>query len=31
MVCDNHGQADEAKEWRHIADAMRMMRGPHQS
>jgi hypothetical protein len=31
QACDSHGEADEAKEWRHIADAMKMMRGPHQS
>lgn len=29
--CDDNGDATEAKEWRHIADAMKMMRGPHQS
>ena len=31
QACESHGEADEAKEWRHIADAMKMMRGPHQS
>jgi len=31
QACESHGDAEEAKEWRHIADAMRMMRGPHQS
>jgi hypothetical protein len=31
QTCENGGAVDEAKEWRHIADAMRMMRGPHQS
>lgn len=30
-ACETHGEGDEAKEWRHIADAMKMMRGPHQS
>ena len=30
-ACETHGEADEAEEWRHIADAMKMMRGPHQS
>jgi len=29
--CEGNGQADEAREWRHIEDAMKMMRGPHQS
>jgi len=29
--CDSGGEADEAREWRHIAEAMKMMRGPHQS
>jgi hypothetical protein len=31
QACEDHGEADEAKEWRHIEDAMKMMRGPHQS
>jgi hypothetical protein len=31
QACESHGEADEAKEWRHIEDAMKMMRGPHQS
>jgi hypothetical protein len=31
QACENQGDADEAKEWRHIEDAMKMMRGPHQS
>ncbi len=31
QACESRGEADEAKEWRHIADAMKMMRGPHQS
>ena len=25
------GDDEEAKEWRHIEDALKMMRGPHQS
>lgn len=29
--CETRGEADEAREWRHIADAMKMMQGPHQS
>jgi hypothetical protein len=28
---ESKGEADEAREWRHIADAMKLMRGPHQS
>lgn len=30
-ACDDRGEAEEAREWRHIADAMKIMRGPHQS
>jgi hypothetical protein len=29
--CESNGESDEAREWRHIAEAMKMMRGPHQS
>jgi hypothetical protein len=28
--CESKGDVEDAKEWRHIADAMKMMRGPHQ-
>jgi hypothetical protein len=31
QACESKGEAEEAREWRHIADAMKMMRGPHQS
>jgi hypothetical protein len=31
QACESKGDADEAREWRHIEDAMKMMRGPHQS
>ncbi|QDW39165.1 hypothetical protein FFI89_019645 [Bradyrhizobium sp. KBS0727] len=31
QACEHKGEAEEAKEWRHIEDAMKMMRGPHQS
>jgi hypothetical protein len=31
MACERKGEAEEANEWRHIEDAMKMMRGPHQS
>jgi hypothetical protein len=29
--CESKGEVEEAKTWRHIEDAMKMMRGPHQS
>ena len=28
---EGHNEANKAKEWRHIEDAMKIMRGPHQS
>jgi hypothetical protein len=31
LACERKGEAEEAREWRHIEDAMKMMRGPHQS
>jgi hypothetical protein len=31
LACETKGDAEEAREWRHIEDAMKMMRGPHQS
>jgi hypothetical protein len=31
QACERDGDADEAQEWRHIEEAMKMMRGPHQS
>ena len=31
LECESQGDADEAEEWRHIEDAMKSMRGPHQS
>jgi hypothetical protein len=31
QACESRGDTEEALEWRHIADAMKMMRGPHQS
>ena len=30
-ACESRGEAEEAAEWRHIVDAMKIMRGPHQS
>jgi hypothetical protein len=31
IACESKGEAEEAREWRHLEDAMKMMRGPHQS
>jgi len=31
QACKKGGDAEEAREWRHIEEAMKMMRGPHQS
>ena len=31
LACEGKGDTEEAREWRHIEDAMKMMRGPHQS
>lgn len=31
LACERKGEAEEAKEWRHVEDAMKLMRGPHQS
>jgi len=31
VAAEAQGDADEGKEWRHIEDAMKAMRGPHQS
>jgi hypothetical protein len=31
LACESKGEDEEAREWRHIEDAMKMMRGPHQS
>ena len=31
LANERKGDAEEAKEWRHIEDAIKMMRGPHQS
>lgn len=30
VACENKGEDDEAKEWRHIEAAMKIMRGPGQ-
>jgi len=31
LACENKGDTEQAKEWRHIEDAIKIMRGPHQS
>lgn len=31
LACESKGDTEEAKEWRHIEEAMKIMRGPHQS
>ena len=31
QACENKGDTEEAREWPHIEDAMKIMRGPHQS
>jgi hypothetical protein len=31
QACASRGEDEDAKEWRHIEDAMKAMRGPHQS
>ena len=31
QACEAKGDAEEAREWRHIEDAIKIMRGPHES
>jgi len=31
VAAEAQGDAEEANEWRHIENAMKAMRGPHQS
>ena len=31
QTCESKGETDQAGEWRHIEDAIKIMRGPHQS
>jgi hypothetical protein len=31
LACEQRGETDAADEWRHVKDAMKLMRGPHQS
>jgi N-acetyl-anhydromuramyl-L-alanine amidase AmpD len=31
LACERKGEPEEASEWRHVEDALKIMRGPHQS
>jgi hypothetical protein len=31
LTCEQKGQTEEATEWRHVKDAMKIIQGPHQS
>jgi hypothetical protein len=31
QLCESRGESEEAREWRHIEQAMKIMRGPNQS
>ena len=31
LACEARGESEDAREWRHIEEAMKIMRGPHQS
>jgi len=31
LACERKGDADEAREWRHVEGAMKILQGPHQS
>jgi hypothetical protein len=31
LTCEQKGQMEEAKEWQHVKDAMKIIQGPHQS
>ena len=31
LASERRGDTADAREWRHVEDAMKMMRGPHQS
>lgn len=31
QACETKRDDEEAREWRHVEDAIKMMRGPHQS
>ena len=29
-ACEDKGDAEQGRDWRHVEDALKMMRGPHQ-
>jgi hypothetical protein len=29
--CEAEGKTEQARDWRHVEDALKVMRGPHQS
>lgn len=31
IECEKQGEVELARNWRHVEDALKMMRGPHQS
>ncbi len=31
VACESKGETEQARDWRHVEEAMKMMRGPHQS
>jgi hypothetical protein len=31
LACERKGETEQAREWRHVKGAMKIMRGPHQS
>jgi hypothetical protein len=31
LACERKGETEQAREWRHVEGAMKIMRGPHQS
>jgi hypothetical protein len=31
VACESKGETEQARDWRHVEDAMKIMRGPHQS
>ncbi len=30
-ACEAEGKLEQARDWRHVEDALKLMRGPHQS
>jgi hypothetical protein len=31
LACERKGETEQAREWRHVEGAMKIIRGPHQS